>query len=83
MKIILLSVISGLSTVLGTLILFINKKYKTQVLSFCFGIASTIMFLVSIFELIPESINYIFGQTSIPIIFIMSLIILVSGGGVI
>lgn len=83
MNIILLSVISGLSTVLGSLILFINKKYMNQVLSFSFGIASSIMFLVSIFELIPESINYIYNDLSIPIIFVMSLIILISGGGVI
>lgn len=83
MKIIILSLISGLSTVLGSLVLFINRKYKDKLLSFCFGLASSVMFLVSIFELIPESINYAFNSFSMPILFLVSLGLLMSGGGVV
>lgn len=83
MKIILLSLISGLSTVLGALVLFINRKYKDKVLCFSFGLAMSVMFLVSVFELIPESISYAFNYFSIPILFLISLLLLMMGGGVV
>ena len=79
-KILFLSLISGLSTVLGCLILLISKKYKDKVLSFSFGVASSVMFIISVLELIPEALSYMINDLSIPILFIVSLIIMVSGG---
>ena len=78
-----MSFISGLSTVFGCLIMFISKKYKNKVLSFSFGLSFSVMFLISIFELIPESISYGVKMLSIPILFLISLILLISGGGVV
>lgn len=82
-KILVLSLISGLSTVVGCLIMFVNKRYRNNVLSFSFGLSFSVMLLVSIFELIPESISYGIKMFSIPILFILSLILLMAGGGVV
>ena len=79
-KILFLSLISGLSTVLGCLILLISKKYKDKVLSFSFGVASSVMFIISVLELIPEALSYMINDLSIPVLFIISLLLLMSGG---
>lgn len=74
----LLTTIAGLSTVLGNILLFIKPKYKDRVLSFSLGLSFIVMFLISVFELIPEgillvsNINYYF-------IFIFSLFLLLIG----
>lgn len=78
-----MSLISGFSTVLGCIIMFISKKYKNKVLSYSFGLSFIVMFLISILELIPEGISYGINYFSIPILFILSFILLVSGGGVV
>lgn len=82
-KILFLSLISGLSTVFGCIIMFISKKYKNKVLSFSFGLSFVVMFLISIIELIPEGISYGFNYLSIPILFVISLVLLMLGGGVV
>lgn len=82
-KILLLSLISGLSAVVGCLIMFVNKRYRNNVLSFSFGLSFSVMLLVSIFELIPEAMTYGIKMFSIPILFILSLILSMTGGGVI
>lgn len=82
-KIILLSFISGLSTVVGCLVVFISKKYKSSVLSFSFGLACSVMFLISVMELVPESISYGFKFLNIPILFMLSFCLLIIGGGVV
>lgn len=79
-KILFLSLISGLSTVIGCVVLLISKKYKNKVLTFSFGLSGTIMILISILELVPEAISYSINVISIPILFIVSLIIMTSGG---
>ena len=82
-KIMFLSLISGLSTVIGCIIMFINKKYRNTILSFSFGLSFGVMFLISIIELIPEAISYGWNMFSIPILFVVSFILLVTGGGVV
>ncbi len=76
---IIISSIAGLSTMLGNIFLFIPIKYKNKVLSFSFGLSFIVMFLISIFELIPEGIHLIKNTYSIPLIFILSLILLIVG----
>ena len=56
---IILPVISGLSTLLGTLIIFFNIKKVGEFITFSLSLSMTIMILISIFELIPESLNTI------------------------
>lgn len=82
-KILLLSLISGLSTVFGCIIMFVSKKYKNKVLSFSFGLSFIVMLLISVIELIPEGISYGFTYMSIPILFMFSFVLLMSGGGVV
>lgn len=52
-----LSLFSGFSTILGFLIIFI--KNKNNILYDAFAFAAGVMFTVSIFDLIPESFNYL------------------------
>ncbi len=53
----LLTTIAGLTTLLGTIIIFINKN--DNIIPKTLSFASGVMITVSIIDLIPESINYI------------------------
>lgn len=75
----IISSIAGFSTVIGNLLLFIPSKYEKNILSFSFGLSFIVMFLISIFELIPEGIHLISNTSSIPKIFIISIILLLAG----
>lgn len=52
---IILSLIAGLSTVLGSFLVFIKTKKVNEMIVFCLSFSMTIMMIISIFELIPES----------------------------
>ncbi len=52
---IILSLIAGLSTVLGSILVFIKTKKVNEMIVFCLSFSMTIMIIISIFELIPES----------------------------
>lgn len=71
--------IAGLSTMIGNLLLFINPKYKDNILSFSLGLSFCVMFLVSVMELIPEGILLISDKFHYIIIFIISLFLLFVG----
>lgn len=64
---------------LGTLFLFINKRYERKLLAFSFGISSSVMFLISILELIPESVLLLYKKVNIGILLLFSLILLYIG----
>ena len=68
MNIILLSLICALSTVVGAVILFFSDKHKNKVLAFSFGLASSVMLLISVFELIGEGISYVYDNLDILVI---------------
>lgn len=55
----LLSSIAGLSTVIGAFIIFISKKRTLNFLIGGISFASGVMFFLSIFDLIPESIFFL------------------------
>ena len=55
----ILTTIAGFSTILGCCLIFIPFKNKDKVLSFGFGMAFVVMFLVSILDLIPNGLNYV------------------------
>ena len=79
MKIILLSLICAFSTVVGAVILFFNDKYRQKILAFSFGLAASVMFLISVFELIGEGISYVYGKLNILTIFVLGLAFLCLG----
>ncbi len=55
----LLSFISGISTLLGMLIIFIRFKDQNKIIKYSLYFSSFIMIFVSIYDLIPSSFAYI------------------------
>ncbi|MFW9825835.1 MAG: ZIP family metal transporter, partial [Candidatus Thorarchaeota archaeon] len=53
----LLSLIAGLSTTVGSIIAFIMRKPNNEVLSFIMGFSAGVMILVSFVELLQEGIQ--------------------------
>lgn len=76
---ILITLISGLATMLGNIFLLIPIKYKNKVLSFSLSLTFIVILLISILELIPESIKLIYSEYHILTIFYMSLLFLCLG----
>lgn len=54
-----LSTLAGLSTILGTFVIFFSKKKTLNFLIGGISFASGVMFFLSIFDLIPESITFL------------------------
>ena len=53
----LLTIIAGLSTMIGTLVIFNKKKNTDKIILSSLAFAAGVMITVSITDLIPESIN--------------------------
>ena len=77
--ILLLCFISGISTLIGFLFIFIPYKYKNKVLAFGFGLSFIVMFLISILDLIPYGIKLIYDDFNILFIGVFSFILLFLG----
>lgn len=58
----LIASIAGLSTILGNIVLFVNLKYKENLLSFSLGLSFLVMFLISVLELVPDGLLYIYDS---------------------
>lgn len=54
-----ITLLSGLTTLLGSLIIFINIKDKNKVISYSMFFSSGVMLYISVFDLIPASFSYI------------------------
>ena len=54
-----ITLLSGLTTLLGSLIIFINIKDKNKIISYSMFFSSGVMLYISIFDLIPASFSYI------------------------
>lgn len=67
----LLTLIAGLSTLIGSIVIFINKKYKNTIIVSSLSFASSVMFFISITDLIPESIKMLNNFNKIPLILII------------
>lgn len=67
----LLTSLAGLSTLLGTLPIFIKFKNKDLIISASCSFAAGVMICISLFDLIPESIKYLrlYYSNVFPIIF--------------
>jgi len=55
----ILTSIAGLSTLLGTIIIFINKNKSNKIITSSLSFAAGVMITVSTIDLIPEGINYL------------------------
>lgn len=62
----ILSILAGLGTFLGSLLIFIPKINKTKYIPLFLSISATIMLSFSILDLIPESARYIITNLKFP-----------------
>ena len=67
----LLTTIAGLSTVIGSIVIFLNKNNSKNIIVSSLAFASSVMLLVSITDLIPESVNMLSNFKTIPLILII------------
>ncbi len=72
--------IAGIATLLGNILLFVNLKYKDNLISFALGLSFIVMLMISIFDLIPEGL--VLGRLEVgdtKILFIITLLLLLIG----
>lgn len=72
--------IAGIATLLGNILLFVNLKYKDNLISFALGLSFIVMLMISIFDLIPEGL--VLGRVEVgdtKILFIITLLLLLIG----
>ncbi len=62
----LLSILAGLGTLLGSLFIFIPNINKERYIPLFLSISATIMLSFSVLDLIPESVMYITSNTTFP-----------------
>ena len=80
----LLTILAGLSTMLGTILIFIKIKNEDKIIAGSLSFASGVMISVSIFDLVPESISMLseylsgLGVIIVTFLFIMLGIIISS-----
>lgn len=75
----LLTTIAGLSTMLGTIPIFIKIKNENKLIASACAFASGIMLSVSIFDLIPESLKYLNTIFNINVMILFSPIFITIG----
>lgn len=75
----ILTTLAGLATLLGTLPIFFNIKNKNLIIASSCSFASGVMICLSIFDLIPESIEYIRKSNNELITIILTFIFLIVG----
>lgn len=72
--------IAGIATLLGNILLFVNLKYKDNLISFALGLSFIVMLMISVFDLIPEGL--VLGRLEVgdtKILFIITLLLLLIG----
>ena len=75
----IISSLAGLSTLIGSIIILINKKDKTKFITKTMAFDSGVMFSLSILDLIPESISFLKNNFYQKPAIIVSLIFLTTG----
>ena len=74
---IILSIVAGLSTLIGCIFLFFNKENKLKALSFTFVFSFIIIFFICTFDLAPSSYKYFILSSKYPL---MTTVIFISLG---
>lgn len=75
----ILTTLAGLATMIGTIPIFIKIKNKDSLIAAACAFASGVMICVSIFDLIPESINYLRNNINSLLVIIISFISIMIG----
>lgn len=77
----MISFLASISTLLGTIPIFISEKYREKIISFSLAFAAGVMINISLFSLIPEAFNYLsngfsfFNLLSFIVFFVLGIII--------
>lgn len=76
---IILTSLAGLSTLIGVIPIFIKIKNKNYIIASACSFASGVMICISIFDLIPESINYLSKNFNSYLIILLCFLFIVIG----
>lgn len=75
----LITTIAGLSTLLGIFTVFVDKKNRERLISCSLVFSAGIMIYISIFDLIPSGVKYIFSYYGVFTSILISLIFILFG----
>lgn len=75
----ILSFIAGISTVIGALIIFIDKRKNNKIVTISLSFAAGVMICVSLTDLLPNSYNMILNTSDSFIKILLTLIFMVIG----
>ena len=75
----IITFLAGLSTLIGSLFIFLKTNNKNKVIVSSLSLSSSVMLFISIFELIPESIKYLTNRFNILISILLFLIFFIIG----
>lgn len=75
----ILTSLAGLSTLLGTLPIFVKIKDSNKLIGAGLSFASGVMICISIMDLIPESINYLRGNFKGIVVIFLAFVTLILG----
>lgn len=79
----IITFLSGISTIIGYLFIYFRPKNINKFIGFSLSFSGSIMFFVSLFELIPEGFFYLFNEYNIIIASIILVIMIVLGNYII
>ena len=75
----LLSFLAGISTLIGALIIFLDKRKNNKIVTISLSFAAGVMICVSLTDLLPNSFNMILKNTNFFPKLILTLIFMVIG----
>ena len=75
----ILTTLAGMSTMIGTIPIFVKIKNENRLIAASCAFASGVMICVSIFDLVPESINYLRNDFSSFLIIMIPFIAIMIG----
>ena len=75
----ILTTLAGMATMIGTIPIFVKIKNENRLIASSCAFASGVMICVSIFDLIPESINYLRSNFGSFLIIMISFIAIMIG----
>lgn len=70
----IITFLAGISTVIGIIPTYFNSKYKDSIINLSLSFACGIMLSISLFSLIPESLNYLGKHNFLNILFLLLFI---------
>jgi len=76
---IIMSVIAGLSTLIGGLIIFVKKYDQNKIINLALNFAAGVMITISIVDLIPSSLNMLNEKINISTSILLSILFLFIG----